>query len=462
MPHHRSKYIKIIFSLGDFIILNLAFILAYFLKFNTFAGLGIPPYLELWILINIFWATLTFIFKPYNIDRTIRLSEILTRHYALVIIHLLMITAFWVFNKAYYYSRAQLLITFALFLLSISVWRLVFVYSLGILRSKGYNIRKVVVIGYDKLSEKLVDHYKNHPEYGYKVIRVVKQNEENNYSLGNQIEELKEFILRQEVDEIYCCLPYMEYRHLKYLANFGHEHFIKVKIMGDFQGLPLHGFKPESFGFGSVPLINLTSIPLDDWKNRLSKRVFDIIFSLLVLLFVFSWLFPVIALIIKFTSKGPILFRQKRTGLNNEVFYCWKFRTMYLNGEADTKQASRHDPRVTPVGQFLRRTSLDEIPQFFNVLAGHMSVVGPRPHPVKLNEEFSPIIFKFGQRHSVKPGITGLAQAKGYRGETSTFDKMNNRVRLDRLYIEKWFFGLDLKIILLTIISLTRGQENAY
>ena len=141
---------------------------------------------------------------------------------------------------------------------------------------------------------------------------------------------------------------------------------------------------------------------------------------------------------------------------------CWKFRTMHINEDSDIKQATKRDPRITPIGAFLRKTSLDEIPQFFNVLAGNMSVVGPRPHPIKLNEQYSSQIHKFNHRHSVKPGITGLAQAKGYRGETATFEKMNNRVRLDRLYVERWLFVLDIKIIFLTLWSLVRDQENAY
>lgn len=460
MPHKRSKYLKVLFSLGDFVILNLSFVGAYFAKFYTLDGLAIPPYLELWILVNVFWGSLTLIFKPYNIDRTTKLNEILKKHYALVVIHLLMITAFWVFNKAYYYSRAQLLITFLLFLVSISVWRLIFVYTLGILRAKGFNIRKVIVIGYRNNSSDIVKHFYKHPEYGYRVIKTFGNNIAETNSLDEKLENIKQYVLQNEIDEIYCCMPYMNLSELRSLVDFGHESLVKIKLIGNFQGLPLSGLK--STNYGSIPVINVTSIPLDEWKNKVSKRIFDITFSSLVILFVFTWLIPIIAIIIKLTSRGPVFFKQKRTGLNNNIFECWKFRTMYINGEADLKQATKDDPRITPIGKFLRKTSLDELPQFFNVLVGNMSVVGPRPHPVKLNEQFTPQIKKFAQRHSVKPGITGLAQAKGYRGETATFEKMNNRVRLDRFYVEKWFFSLDIKIILLTILSLAKGQENAY
>jgi len=459
MPHKRSKYLKVLFSLGDFVILNLSFVAAYFLKFDTTNGLVIPPYLELWILVNVFWGSLTLIFKPYNIDRTTKLSEVLKKHYALVVIHLLMITAFWVFNKAYYYSRAQLLITFLLFFISISVWRLIFIYTLGILRAKGYNIRKVIVIGQKKVASDIINHFRKHPEYGYRVIKTFGGKDEKKIS-NESLNDIKLYVKENEIDEVYCCMPYIDYSQLKKLINFGHENLIKVKLTGNTHELFLTGIK--SINYGSIPVMNVTSVPLDEWKNKLSKRLFDIIFSSLVILFIFTWLIPIIALIIKFTSKGPVFFKQKRTGLNNKVFECWKFRTMYINGQADSKQATKNDPRVTPIGRFLRKTSLDELPQFFNVLIGNMSVVGPRPHPVQLNEQFTPQIRKFAQRHSVKPGITGLAQAKGYRGETATFEKMNNRVRLDLFYVEKWFFSLDIKIIALTIFSLAKGQENAY
>ena len=175
-----------------------------------------------------------------------------------------------------------------------------------------------------------------------------------------------------------------------------------------------------------------------------------------------SWLVPLIALLIKLDSKGPVFFRQKRSGKNNHNFYCFKFRTMRVNGEADIVQASRNDSRITRIGAFLRRTSLDELPQFYNVLRGEMSVVGPRPHMINHTIEFSEKIDNFWQRQSVQPGITGLAQAKGYRGETNTALKLKNRIKLDRFYVDNWSFLFDIRIIILTVFSLLERNENAY
>lgn len=192
------------------------------------------------------------------------------------------------------------------------------------------------------------------------------------------------------------------------------------------------------------------------------KRSLDVVLSLLVLVFILSWLFPVIAILIKTSSPGPLLFKQLRHGRDNVPFYCYKFRTMRVNDTADTQQAVRNDPRVTRVGAFLRRSSLDELPQFINVLKGEMSIVGPRPHAVKMNEVFSEEIENFMFRHAVKPGITGLAQSRGFRGETADFYDIHSRCKLDMFYIKHWSFLLDLQIIFWTPISLVMKNQRAY
>jgi len=207
---------------------------------------------------------------------------------------------------------------------------------------------------------------------------------------------------------------------------------------------------------------SINSYPLEKKMNLAFKRFFDIIVSLFILIFVLSWLIPIIAILIKLESKGPVFFKQLRSGLDNKPFWCYKFRSMVVNNESDERQATTNDKRLTKVGLFLRKTSLDEFPQFLNVLKGDMSLIGPRPHPIKLNEKFEPLITNIMSRHYVKPGITGLAQCMGYRGETQTLADMENRVRLDRYYIENWTFWLDIKIIFLTVISLIRGSDKAY
>lgn len=201
--------------------------------------------------------------------------------------------------------------------------------------------------------------------------------------------------------------------------------------------------------------------PLKSTTAQITKRAFDIIFSLGIIVFVFSWLFPIVAVLIKLSSKGPVFFKQKRHGLNNELFDCLKFRTMRVN-TVEGKQASKHDPRITRVGSFLRKTSIDEFPQFLNVLMGDMSVVGPRPHFCEHNEEFAKHVKGFMCRHAVKPGVTGLAQTRGYRGETNTLQAVTGRFKLDVFYIANWSFWLDVKITFNTFFGMLLGDKQAY
>ncbi|KAA6325137.1 UDP-glucose:undecaprenyl-phosphate glucose-1-phosphate transferase [termite gut metagenome] len=202
--------------------------------------------------------------------------------------------------------------------------------------------------------------------------------------------------------------------------------------------------------------------PLEYRNNRFLKRSFDIFFSLLVLIFLFSWIILIIGSIIKLTSPGPVFFSQKRTGKDGKEFWCLKLRSMKPNREADTQQAMKSDPRVTPIGNFLRRTNLDEFPQFINVLKGDMSIVGPRPHMLKHTEYYSERIEGYMFRHSVKPGITGFAQVTGYRGETKELQEMEGRVKRDIWYIQHWSFLLDITIIIRTIFQWHKKDTKAY
>ncbi|MBS1503233.1 MAG: sugar transferase [Bacteroidetes bacterium] len=195
---------------------------------------------------------------------------------------------------------------------------------------------------------------------------------------------------------------------------------------------------------------------------RIFKRSFDVIFSLFIILFIFSWLCPIIVILIKLESAGPVFFIQIRTGRDNVNFRCFKFRSMYVNSEADKKQATRGDSRVTKFGAFLRKTSLDELPQFFNVLIGNMSIVGPRPHMLSHTEKFSRITEQYLVRHTLRPGITGWAQVRGLRGELSDHEAVLQRVHADVWYLENWSFLLDVKIILLTFWITLKGDKNAY
>jgi putative colanic acid biosysnthesis UDP-glucose lipid carrier transferase len=264
----------------------------------------------------------------------------------------------------------------------------------------------------------------------------------------------------EEINEMYIVAKPDYISDLNYYFELGDKHCMRLKFVPDFSTISRNHFSNSNFN--NFHVIKPRYEPLQNAYNRLAKRIFDIAFSLFIIIFVLSWLYPILAIIIKRQSKGPVLFKQLRTGKKNEPFWCYKFRSMYINSGDESQQAKRGDARTTPIGKFIRRTSLDEMPQFFNVLQGSMSVVGPRPHMIKHTSDYNDHINDFMVRHFVKPGITGLAQVSGLRGETKTVKDMKRRVRTDIDYVQHWSLIKDIKICFLTVIVTLKGDENAF
>jgi len=211
-----------------------------------------------------------------------------------------------------------------------------------------------------------------------------------------------------------------------------------------------------------MPVFILRNLPLSYLHNALIKRCFDIIISFIALIILVPIVFPVVSIFVKISSSGPVIFKQKRTGKRGNMFDCYKFRTMLCNEDENTKQATADDNRKTKVGNFLRKTSIDELPQFFNVLIGNMSLVGPRPHMLLHTSQYSPKVDKYMVRHFVKPGITGLAQVNGFRGETKELEMMEKRIMYDIKYVENWSMKMDIAILFKTFFLFLKGDENAY
>ncbi|MNX60670.1 UDP-glucose:undecaprenyl-phosphate glucose-1-phosphate transferase [compost metagenome] len=274
-------------------------------------------------------------------------------------------------------------------------------------------------------------------------------------------DDIENFIMNEKVDEMYVALHIDNIEIINKLTHICEHHMVRIKFIPDFQ-LYTKSNKVELSFYENTPVLMFRPEPLEFTVNRLLKKGFDLVFSGLVILLIFPWLFPIIMIIIKLESPGPILFKQERSGRDNRSFTCWKFRSMRLNGAADKKQAKRGDSRVTKFGAFIRKTSIDELPQFFNVFFGDMSVVGPRPHMVNHTKQYSELINNYLVRQYAKPGITGWAQVNGYRGETRELIDMENRVEYDIWYIENWSLLLDVKIIIKTVLNVFKGEENAY
>ena len=268
------------------------------------------------------------------------------------------------------------------------------------------------------------------------------------------------YIEKEKVDEIYCSLSEILPRDVKAITKFADNNLKIVKFIPQENTILNKDLKRDFYGL--APVLEFRSIPLDDSYNLAFKRIFDIIFSVFVIFFIMSWLTPLLAILIKLESSGPVFFTQKRNGYSYQSFNCIKFRSMILNDKADIIQVSKADERITKIGKIMRQTSMDELPQFLNVLLGDMSVVGPRPHMLSHTEMYARKVDKFMVRHFVKPGITGLAQVSGFRGEIETDKDIIGRVKFDIYYIENWSLFLDLKIIIKTIIKAIKGDEKAY
>lgn len=280
-----------------------------------------------------------------------------------------------------------------------------------------------------------------------------------------KIRDLENALKAQHIDEVIISLPSEKSWEIRYCAEICDQLNVRVRLMPALQDLTTKSEEMDNLGLLSV--INLNELPLDKWENKFFKMLFDKLFASLFFAIIGWWLFPIIAILVKLDSKGPVYYKQERWGVNNQPIICYKFRTMHTkngyngNGGEDFEQTSRNDPRVTGLGKILRKYSIDELPQFWNVLKGEMSVVGPRPHPTPMNLESMKSVDNYLKRHMVNPGITGWAQINGCRGEVRSHEEMEQRVNFDLYYIHRWSFTLDLQIILQTIIKMLR-DKGAY
>jgi len=322
----------------------------------------------------------------------------------------------------------------------------------------GNNYRKTVIIGHTKEAINLKNIFEKRPDYGYQFNGFFSDKKEH-YEIIGKVESIYNFCLENKIDEIYCSLNEISNEKLKKLVEFSDENNIVIKFIPDSNTILSKNLKIDYYEL--FPVLTIKKTPLHEPFVEGLKRAFDLIFSILVAVFILSWLTPILAILIKLESKGPVFFKQSRPGINESEFKCYKFRSMQVNVTTE-KEASKNDPRVTNIGKFIRKTSIDELPQFFNVFLGDMSVVGPRPHLWSQNLNYGKKIKKYMIRHYVKPGITGLAQVKGFRGEIETDEDMISRIKYDVFYIENWSMFLDIKIIIQTVINILKGEEKAY
>jgi putative colanic acid biosynthesis UDP-glucose lipid carrier transferase len=410
--------------------------------------------------ITFFWLITSFFFgfyKVYRYTKVYRLFTLLGRQFLIFILGYF--AYFGIFREGVIVNNQYLILTSII--INISFFKFVWFFLLKKYRSFGNNFRTTVIVGLDDSSKNIIKLFESKSNLGYKYLGFFSNKIYSKKEYLGSVESVFEFAMQNTVDEIYCSLAILSKDELKKINKFAIDKDIVLKLIPN--AIELYS-KNQSIEYydDALMVLNVHKLPFDFAENFYIKRVFDILFSIFVCVFILSWLMPILWVLVKLESKGPLVFKQVREGINGKEFICYKFRSMRANNSPGRVHVTINDKRVTRIGSFLRKTSMDELPQFLNVLFGDMSVVGPRPHLESLSLEYQKDVNNYLKRHILKPGITGLAQISGYRGEIKIKSDIKNRVRLDIFYIENWSFLLDLKIITKTVFNVFKGEEKAY
>lgn len=469
MVRQSNSFLSQLYAIVDFISVQIVFLFSWWIKFESEFipydnALPFRRYLIWSIVYGGVAIIISYFLNFYTPKRKKRFSYELFTIIQIHIISLLVLLSFLFVFKELDISRSYLILFLVNNILVVSFYRYILKTTLKHYRQKGYNKQFLLIIGAGTLGKRFYKNVIQRPDLGYEIIGFLDDNQKehefdpDNYykPILGKTSDLERLLEEKLVDEVIIALPL--YAHEKYarIINVCEKAGVKTLIIPDFYSyLPS---KPYFDNFAGMPLINVRDIPLDEFRNRFFKRAFDILFSAFAIL-ITSPILIIIAIGIKLTSPGPIIFKQERVGLNRRTFMMYKFRSMRVQTEqsSDTNWTTEDDPRKTKFGAFLRKTSLDELPQFFNVLFGHMSVVGPRPERPYFVDQFKEEIPKYMVKHHIRPGITGWAQSNGLRGDTSIED----RIKHDIFYIENWSFLFDIKIIIKTIVN-GFVNKNAY
>jgi len=440
-------YFPFLYYLGEFVVILFC---SKFMLFLTFNKWNIYNYLFI-----IFWFFISFIFRSYVLGRGIAYSKLVKSTLKSLFFFSGLVAVINMFFFNFQFQLLTLFISITLFYFTMLSYRLLVSFVLAKYRAFGGNILNCMIVGYNTHGFEMHNEILKYPELGFRSnglynFNNIPSKKSNNISFKGKLNDLDDNIF-SKYDVIFFS-DKLSANQKSYIIDKADEFNLKVNSIPDLINYDVKNFFISKIS--SVPYISINDLPLDSFYNQILKRIFDLVFSLLVSVFILSWLVPIIGILIKINSRGPIFFIQKREGIKGSFFKCIKFRTMVVNSYSDLKWADDNDNRLTKTGRILRLSALDEMPQFINVLMGDMSVVGPRPHPVNLNKEYIARINKFNKRHRFKPGITGLAQSKGFSGYISGIIDMRDRLKMDIFYFKNWSLLLDIKIVFMTVFKL--------
>jgi len=464
MTEKYGTYYKIIGALTDLFLVNVSGYVAHLILYWPVVQItGVHFNLIHVLLINLIWFNVTQLTHLYQDMFAKDAIPTIKQSLSSLILFSFIVVFILVLGPGFDISTKVVVYMLAIFAPSFLLGKIVFLLLRRSRRASLIDYTDIVIVGAGPVGVELHNILENRPFLGYRVVGFFDDKPHLRADgipvLGN-VSDCIAYVKKFNIKEVYCALPDRAIDKINRLMREADREMVRFKLVPDVKDYFKKNVNVKMLAH--FPVISPRAEPLESKSNQLFKRVFDVTFSLFVIVFVMSWLTPIIALLIKLESKGPVFFKQLRSGKNNEPFYCLKFRSMRVNGDSDQTQATKNDRRITRLGAFIRRTSIDELPQFFNVLMGEMSVVGPRPHMLQHTHEYSAIIDQFMVRHLVLPGITGWAQVSGHRGETKKEGTMEARVAADIWYLENWSMFLDLKIAFLTVWQVFAGHKNAY
>ena len=458
-----SRYLQITLIVLDLLILNLFYLICQVIFSNTIGLFKIDSYMYYWLISNGIWIILSFILGTYSQKIILSFQAFTKRTLQVYFIWIILIMFYLFFSREYEISRLFISTTIGSFGVGLLINRFIYLGINRYFRKSEFFTKKVLILGYNDTAKKLAEYFEEDGN-NTEILGYI-ENDENiselsNYPILAGIEDTLKIAKDLDIQEIFSTITPEQNKGIYQLMKQSEKECIRFKIVPNLSVFITREVHIEFFG--DLPILSLRSEPLDDVGNRIKKRTLDVIISLFTTVFILSWLLPILGLLIWIESGRPIFFKQLRTGKNKKPFYCYKLRSMKSNKDADLKQATQGDIRITKIGRILRKTSLDEFPQFINVLRGEMSLVGPRPHMEKHTSDYSKIVDGYMVRQFIKPGITGWAQINGYRGEINNPEQIEMRVNKDLWYLENWSLWLDVQILFLTIYHIFKGDDKAH
>lgn len=463
MNKQFERYLQITLSILDLCLLNLAYLLCYLILNKKLQSEYLYAYAGYWITSNGIWIVLSFFFATYSGNVIVNFEHFTQRTIKVYIFWLVLLLFYLFFARVILISRIFIISTIISFGIGLLISRFLYLGIRNYYKNNERIIKKVIILGYNNTAKKLATYFEDNG-INTQMIGFIENTENvhelSHYPVLSEISNTLTIAKDLGIQEIFSTITPEQNKDVYDLMYQAEKECIRFKIVPDLSVFIRREVHIEYMG--DLPILSLRSEPLDDVGNRIKKRMLDLLVSSFVIVFILSWLVPIIGLLIVLDSRGPIFFKQLRTGKNNKTFKCLKFRSMKFNKESDLKQATQNDKRLTRIGKFIRKTSIDEFPQFINVFKGEMSLVGPRPHMLKHTSDYSKIVDEYMIRQFLKPGITGWAQTNGYRGEITSEEQLQMRIQKDIWYLENWTLLLDIQILFSTIYLLFKGDKMAY